>query len=84
MATIDSKPELICRSAFHAQELVDAYPPRLRHRNKKAVYEIACPPGCRPPTPRRWACWSLTSRQPAHLISCADRVEPAGLVRIDM
>jgi len=37
---------LICRQAFNAQKLVDAYPPTLKHKHKKTVYEIACPSGC--------------------------------------
>jgi hypothetical protein len=37
---------LICRHEFGAQELIDAYPPRIYNANKKLVYRIACPPGC--------------------------------------
>ncbi|GAB1543223.1 hypothetical protein NUACC21_58970 [Scytonema sp. NUACC21] len=36
---------LICRHTFNAQHLVDAYPPKLKNKNKKIVYQIACPPG---------------------------------------
>jgi hypothetical protein len=34
---------LIDRQTFNAQKLVELYPPKLYHRNKKVVYQIACP-----------------------------------------
>lgn len=37
--------EPIQRLTFEAQRLVADHPPVLRHRNKKIVYDIACPPG---------------------------------------
>ncbi|MBW4620767.1 MAG: hypothetical protein KME17_15605 [Cyanosarcina radialis HA8281-LM2] len=36
----------ICRHAFKAQTLVDSYPPKLKNKNKKIAYQIACPPSC--------------------------------------
>ena len=33
----------ICRRTFDTQKLVDEFPPRLSHPNKKIVYRIACP-----------------------------------------
>jgi hypothetical protein len=35
----------IVRRAFDAQRLASEHPPRLHDRNKKLVYDIACPPG---------------------------------------
>jgi hypothetical protein len=35
----------LCREIFNAQQLVTAFPPKLRDRNKKVVYGIACPAG---------------------------------------
>jgi Poly (ADP-ribose) glycohydrolase (PARG) len=42
----DCSHSLICRHTFKAQDLVDAYPPKLHNANKKIVYKIACPTGC--------------------------------------
>lgn len=36
------------RLSMHAAELMRAYPPHIRHRNKLAVFEIALPPGTEP------------------------------------
>jgi hypothetical protein len=41
MATNDPQP--IQQVVFQAQDLVARFPPRLRDRNKKVVYRIACP-----------------------------------------
>jgi len=35
----------LCREIFDAQQLVTSCPPKLRDRNKKVVYRIACPAG---------------------------------------
>jgi hypothetical protein len=35
----------ISREVFETHELVATYPPKLRDRNKKVVYRLACPPG---------------------------------------
>lgn len=37
---------LICRHIFDAHDLVNSHPPKLKNKNKKVVYEIACPSGC--------------------------------------
>src|SRR5262245_59066506 len=42
----DSQPQPISRHVFDTQNLVAPFPPKLRDRNKKVVYRIACPPGC--------------------------------------
>jgi hypothetical protein len=42
----ESLNQPIGREVFATQELVTAFPPKLRDRNKKLVYRIACPPGC--------------------------------------
>jgi hypothetical protein len=34
----------ICRQIFDAQTTSDAHPPKLRHANKRLLYQIACPP----------------------------------------
>jgi len=36
---------LIDRQVFNSQHLIDFYPPKLYHINKKVVYQIACPIG---------------------------------------
>jgi len=42
----DLSHSLICRHTFKAQDLVDAYPPKLHDVNKEIVYKIVCPSGC--------------------------------------
>jgi len=37
---------LVYRHTFNTQNLINVYPPKFKHRNKKLVYEISCPPGC--------------------------------------
>ena len=34
----------ICRQIFDTQATIESHPPKLRHANKKLVYQIACPP----------------------------------------
>ena len=38
--------EPIARRTFEAERLMAGHPPVWRHPNKRAVFEIACPPGC--------------------------------------
>jgi len=40
-----SAPEPLERDEIAAAALLDAHPPALRHPNKIAVFEVACPPG---------------------------------------
>jgi hypothetical protein len=49
--------EPLDRATFDAAELMAAHPPRLRHPNKQAVFEIACPPGSRPSGTVTWSRW---------------------------
>lgn len=42
---MSDRPEPIVRQRFSAPQLVEEHPPRLPHRHKQLVYEIACPPG---------------------------------------
>jgi len=42
---MSDRPEPIDRQQFELWQLVQEHPPRWRHRNKKIVHEIACPPG---------------------------------------
>lgn len=45
------------RASIESADLVAKYPPRLPHRNKRAVYDKACPPGalhCGTLTVSRW------------------------------
>ncbi|MBD3255478.1 MAG: hypothetical protein GF383_10315 [Candidatus Lokiarchaeota archaeon] len=37
---------LIVRKSFKAQELMENHPPKIFNRNKKIVFNIACPSGC--------------------------------------
>lgn len=39
-------PEPLERQTFDVARLMREHPPRLRDRNKRVVFEIACPPGC--------------------------------------
>lgn len=41
----ESQPQPIYREVFDTQTLVESFPPKLRDRNKKVVYRIACPLG---------------------------------------
>ena len=41
-----NRPRPIEQQTFNAQKLTEMHPPRLRNRNKRLVYSIACPPGC--------------------------------------
>lgn len=41
-------PPPLERRLFEARRLMAEHPPRWRHRNKQAVFEIACPPGSSP------------------------------------
>jgi hypothetical protein len=34
----------ICRQIFDAQTTIESHPPKLRHANKRIVYQLACPP----------------------------------------
>jgi len=38
--------EPLVRKVYDTQSLVRDYPPRLKNKNKRVVYDIACPPGC--------------------------------------
>lgn len=46
MSELDSR-DPIGRATVDAAALVAEFPPRLGHRNKRALYEKACPPGAR-------------------------------------
>jgi hypothetical protein len=39
--------DLISRSVFDAQEMVDKFPAQIHDGNKEIVYRIACPPRCK-------------------------------------
>lgn len=41
------KAHLLARRTFDISTLVEKYPPRLTHPNKRMVYELACPKGSR-------------------------------------
>lgn len=43
---MNGPPEPMERLVFDTQRLMVEHPPVWRHRNKQAVYEIACPSGC--------------------------------------
>ena len=43
---MSGRPEPLDRQVFETQRLVVEHPPVWSHRNKRLVYEIACPPGC--------------------------------------
>lgn len=50
--------ECLLRRRFDPDELLDAYPPRLRHPHKRLVFGLACPAGARHVGPielTRWA-----------------------------
>ena len=42
---MSDRPVPIDRLQVDVQQLVEDHPPRWRDRNKKIVYDIACPPG---------------------------------------
>jgi len=52
----------LSRRVFNTQELVEQFPPRLQNRNKRVVFDIACPAGARHAGQlaySRWACEGL-------------------------
>jgi len=63
--------------SFEAERLMEEFPPAWRDRNKRVVYEIACPPGCRHGghlTYMRWRAMALPEHSnPAAAILCTER-----------
>lgn len=58
-------PEPIDIRVFDTERLVRDYPPVLRHRNKKAIYDIGCPRGSTPSGQviySRWSAMELPTR----------------------
>jgi hypothetical protein len=46
MSGTDDRQEPLKRLTIDAAQLMAEHPPVLRDRNKKAVYQVACPDGC--------------------------------------
>jgi len=66
-------------TTFETERLMAEHPPAWRDRNKRIVYEIACPPGCRHHghlTYTRWRAMPLPERaSPAAAVMRAERRE---------
>jgi hypothetical protein len=72
---------LIARREFRAAELMHAYPPRVRHANKKLVFEIACPLGTSAQGTlgfSRWRAGGLAAAVPDHPTAIELRAEAFG------
>lgn len=70
-------PEPLERAEYDAATLMVAYPPRIHDRNKRVVFEIACPGGRGPTGPVGFSRWSAMALPPR-----VDPASAAGLVEI--
>lgn len=74
-------PTPLARKVLSSQQLVESYPPKIIHPNKKIVYSIACPPGTVHSgeiTLSRWAEMELTRSIGSHATEFEQREDYFG------